>query len=229
MPPGAITLSTRRLLACGRLLVRPLEAWNAERGRVPRTGNFVPERGTGTNRNAVPNCWGTSIRHHPNMGVERQFDTAGTRSQGHHIPRDTRPSPSACAIAGLPSSSSAAAQPRLAARRLSPRRSFAIAACRRPAAVARYPHGPSPTPGRPPAPESSSPRWQWRRRRRSRRRTVEDPGRGQAASGQRPARCAPRRRTSRGVGLGVLNRWRIREGRTGLLLILTGDSILTVR
>jgi hypothetical protein len=57
---------------------RTLEAWNAERGRVPRTGNFVPGRGTGTNRNVVPKCCGTSIRHYPTMGVERRSDTAGT-------------------------------------------------------------------------------------------------------------------------------------------------------
>jgi hypothetical protein len=58
--------------------VARLEAGNVERGRVPRTGNFVPERGTGTNGNVVPNCCGTLIRHHPNMGVEHRSNTAGT-------------------------------------------------------------------------------------------------------------------------------------------------------
>jgi thiamine thiazole synthase len=38
------------------------EAGNAERERVPRPGNFVPERGTGTTGNDVPKSHGTSIR-----------------------------------------------------------------------------------------------------------------------------------------------------------------------
>ena len=67
----------------------PLEAGNAERGHVPCSGNFVPERGTGT----------TSQN-----GMERRSDAAGTCASA--LGRPPLPLPAR----RLPPPSSAAAQ-----------------------------------------------------------------------------------------------------------------------
>jgi hypothetical protein len=53
---------------------RILEAGNAESRHVPCSGNFVPERGTGTSGDGVPKWYGTSIRCCRNLKtVRRRF------------------------------------------------------------------------------------------------------------------------------------------------------------
>jgi len=59
-----------------RIRSRTLAARNAERGYVPRTGNFVPKRGTGTPRYDVPKYDGTRLSE--SGGVELG---AGQRAQ----------------------------------------------------------------------------------------------------------------------------------------------------
>ncbi|CAL4990224.1 unnamed protein product [Urochloa decumbens] len=56
-------------------VVLALEAWNVERGRVPRSGNFVPKRGTGTAGNVVPKPYGTC------SDVVRDMETVRRRSR----------------------------------------------------------------------------------------------------------------------------------------------------
>jgi hypothetical protein len=52
--------------------VPSLEAGNAEHGHVPRPGNFVPERGTGTTGNGVPKSHGTPIRGCRDIDTDRR-------------------------------------------------------------------------------------------------------------------------------------------------------------
>jgi hypothetical protein len=55
-----LLLLKHRLLLLTTLSVRSLVTGNEERWRVPRSGNFVPKRGTGTNGNNPRNARGTS-------------------------------------------------------------------------------------------------------------------------------------------------------------------------
>jgi hypothetical protein len=80
----------RERVAMNEPLTRSPVTGNAVRRRVPRPGNFVPNRGTGTRRDGDPYARGSRPRRPRHGDSERDRDARGTRP---HRSRHDDPEP----------------------------------------------------------------------------------------------------------------------------------------